>query len=271
MSTTEPAHPVLSLRGVAFERAGRSILRSVDWEVGEGQRWVVLGPNGCGKTTLARIATMWEHPSGGEIELLGERLGNTDVRSLRQRVSLVSAAMADMVRPALTALEVVVCARFAALEPWWHSYSDADMERAAAMLADQGLADFSGRAFGTLSSGERQRVLLARAVMSRPEFLVLDEPSAGLDLAGREQLLERLDVLASDPGAAPTVLVTHHVEEIPPSYTHVLALREGRTLASGPLEDTLSDELLSACFGLSVRLDRHDSPSGVRYSARQDR
>ena len=271
MSTTEPAHPVLSLRGVAFERAGRSILRSVDWEVGEGQRWVVLGPNGCGKTTLARIATMWEHPSGGEIELLGERLGNTDVRSLRRRVSLVSAAMADMVRPALTALEVVVCARFAALEPWWHSYSDADMERAAAMLADQGLADFSGRAFGTLSSGERQRVLLARAVMSRPEFLVLDEPSAGLDLAGRAQLLERLDVLASDPGAAPTVLVTHHVEEIPPSYTHVLALREGRTLASGPLDDTLSDELLSACFGLSVRLDRHDSPSGVRYSARQDR
>ncbi|MFV0317798.1 MAG: ABC transporter ATP-binding protein [Microthrixaceae bacterium] len=266
MSTS--AGVVAQLTSVGFDRSSETILDSIDWCISEGQRWVVLGANGCGKTTLARLVTMWEHPSRGEVVLLGERLGHTDVRALRRRVSLVSAAMADMVRPALTATEVVVCARFAALEPWWHTYEPQDYERAEALLADLGMGTHIDQSFGSLSSGERQRTLLARALMGNPEFLVLDEPSAGLDLGGREDLLARLERLAADPTTPPIALVTHHVEEIPPSFTHVLMIRDGSVLASGPMQETLNADLLSECFGIEVHLDRHHQAGGIRYSAR---
>ena len=256
----------LELRGVGLTREGRDLLDGVDWTVSERQRWILIGANGSGKTSLIRIAGLYEHPSRGTVDVLGERLGRTDVRQLRRRLALVSPAMADMIRPALTGTEVVVCAKHAALEPWWHHYDDADHARARDLLEAQHVGFAASRPFGTLSSGERQRVLLARALMSEPELVLLDEPTSGLDLGGREELVERLDALAADPAASPMVLVTHHVEEIPPSFTHLLALRDGRVLQRAALPGALDGELLSDCFGLPLRADRHDDG---RWSARR--
>ncbi len=251
-----PGVPVLSLRGVSRTIDGTEVLRGVDWEVRPGQRWVVLGPNGSGKTTLVRIATMWEHPSAGTVELLGERLGRTDVRRLRARVGFTSAAMADMLRPSLTALEAVMTAKHAALESWWHTYDDEDYSRALADLQRVGCGHRAEQRFGTLSSGERQRVLLARAMALDPEVIVLDEPNAGLDLSGREELIGALQDLAADPATPPLVLVTHHADEIPDGFTHVLLLRAGTVLAAGPISETLTGATLSDCFGLDLELER---------------
>lgn len=258
---------VLELDAVGYHRDGRTILECVDWVLHSDERWVILGPNGSGKTTIARIATLWEHPSGGTVEVLGQRLGSTDVRVLRRRLALVSAAMTDLVRPQLTAHEVVVCAKFAALEPWWHTYGSDDHKRADALLADQGVGVLADRRFGSLSSGERQRVLLARSLMAEPALVVLDEPSAGLDLGGREGLIDRLDSMGADPSAPPLVLVTHHVEEIPPSFTHVMFLRDGEVTSMGRLGATLTAEAVSECFGVSVELVAHRSTGGTRWSA----
>ncbi len=260
--------PALALRGVGLTRDGRDLLDGIDWCVDPAQRWVLLGANGSGKTSLVRIASLYEHPSRGSVEVLGERLGSTDVRRLRRRVALVSPALVDMVRPQLRAEEVVVCAKFAALEPWWHQYEVADHDRARRLLDEQGVGFAAERPFGSLSSGERQRVLLARALMSEPGLVLLDEPTSGLDLGGREELVERLDELALTPSAAPMVMVTHHVEEIPPAFTHLLALRDGRVLGSGPIDEVLDGELLSECFAMSLQLERHDDG---RWSARRAR
>ena len=246
----------LRLSGVGFTRDGRQLLADVDWTVEDDQNWIVLGANGSGKTSLIRIASLYEHPSCGTVEVLGERLGNTDVRSLRRRIGLVSHAMSDLVRPQLTATEVVACAKFAALEPWWHQYSEADHERARILLAERGVGDVANRPFGSLSSGERQRVLLARTLMGEPGVVLLDEPNAGLDLGGREELVDSLNNMGADPAAPPVVLVTHHVEEIPPSFTHVLALRAGTVVGQGPLDEVLTDALLSNCFGIDLSVGR---------------
>lgn len=254
--TAPPEGPVLSLRGVGRTIDGTEVLGGVDWEVHAGQRWVVLGPNGSGKTTLVRIATMWEHPSAGTVELLGRRLGRTDVRRLRARVGFTSAAMADMLRPSLTALEAVMTAKHAALEPWWHTYGVEDADRARSWLERVGCGHRAGQGFGTLSSGERQRVLLARAMALDPEVIVLDEPNAGLDLSGREELVLTLRDLAADAATPPLVLVTHHADEIPDGFTHVLLLRAGTVLAAGPISETLTGATLSDCFGLDLELER---------------
>jgi iron complex transport system ATP-binding protein len=233
---------------------------------------VVLGPNGSGKTTVARVSTLWEHPSSGTVRVLGEQLGRTDVRGLRRRIAFVSSAMADMIRPGLPARDVVMCGINAALEPWWHRYDEGDRAAAASALADSGLQHLSERTFGTLSSGERQRVLLARAHVTEPALVVLDEPNAGLDLGGREQLVDDLDARARGPGSPPTVLVTHHVEEIPPAFTHLLALRRGEVVASGTIGETLSSAMLSDCFGVDVELHAHDGVGGTRWTvSRADR
>ncbi len=248
--------PVLQLTDVSFVRDGRRILDHVDWAVQPGQRWVVLGRNGSGKTTLVRIASLYEHPSSGTVDVLGERLGRTDVRTLRRRIGLVSPALADQLRPGISAEDVVVCALNAALEPWWHTYRDDDRTRARGRLDSLGVGALASHPFGTLSSGERQRVLLARQLMIDPGIVLLDEPTAGLDLGGREEFLDTLDALPLD--GPPLVLVTHHVEEIPPSFTHVLAVRAGRAIAAGPIDDTLDADLLSECFELPLRLERRD-------------
>jgi iron complex transport system ATP-binding protein len=254
---------VLALRGVRLVAGEREILTDIGWEVREGERWVVLGRNGSGKTSLVRIASLYLHPSAGEVEVLGERLGHTDVRRLRTRIGLASSAMADQLRAGLVALDVVMTAKHAALEPWWHRYDDADRTRAAALLGRLGVGGLAERTFGTLSSGERQRVLLARTLMTEPGLVLLDEPTAGLDLTGREELVAALAALAADPASPPTVLVTHHVDEIPPGFTHALLLREGRILAAGPLRSTLTSANLSRCFDLSLRLEERDG----RFSA----
>ena len=260
---TTAAAAALELRGVSVVRDGRSILDGVDWVVHDHERWVVLGRNGSGKTTLLRIASCYLHPTAGTVDVLGERLGRVDVRLLRARIGLTSAALSDQLRANLDALDVVMTAKFAALEPWWHTYTDEDRKRATTLLERLGVGGLADRAFGTLSSGERQRVLLARTLMTEPGLLLLDEPNAGLDLGGREELVTALAVLAGDRASPPTVLVTHHVDEIPPGFTHVLLLREGRVHAAGPVGETLTAEALSDTFGLALNLERRNG----RFSA----
>jgi iron complex transport system ATP-binding protein len=252
-----PIETSLRLTGVGLVRDGVVILDEVNWEVRPGERWIVLGANGSGKTSLIRIASLYLHPSSGTVEVLGRRLGRVDVRIHRQNIGVVSSSFADLLRPTITALDIVMTARHAALEPWWHEYSDDDRTRALALLERFGCGPMGGRPFAALSSGERQRVQLARTLMTDPGLLLLDEPTAGLDLAGREDLVGRLAALAADPATPATILVTHHVDEIPPGFGHLLLLRRGRVLAAGSLEDTLTAESLGECFDVDVVLERH--------------
>ena len=258
--------PVLHLRGVLVRRGLTTLLGPVDWIVRAGERWVVVGPNGSGKTTLLQVASTYLWPSEGQVAVLGERLGTTDARELRRRIGYASPALAVALPPSLTALEVVTTARHAALGPWWHEYSAADRERAAVLLERLGCGPLASRTFGTLSSGERQRVQIARALMPDPALLLLDEPAATLDLGAREALIERLEALAADTSLAAIVLVTHHVEEIPAAFTHALVLGAGRAVAEGPIETSLSGEALGRAFGLSLVLERRDG----RLAARRD-
>lgn len=255
-----PGTVALRLTGIRLVRDDRVVLDDVDWVVRADERWVVLGPNGGGKTSLVRIASMYLHPSAGVVEVLGATLGRVDVRRHRRRIGLASAALADRLRPGLTAADVVMTAANAALEPWWHPYDDADRGAAVAGLDRMGVAHLADRTFGTLSSGERSRVLVARAYGAGPGLVLLDEPMAGLDLGGRETLVARLGALAADPAAPPTVLVTHHVDEIPPAFTHALLLgADGRVAAAGPLDTVLTAATLSAVFAVPLDLvRRHD-------------
>ena len=240
------------------------ILDGVDWEVHAGEHWVVLGPNGAGKTTLLRIAALYQHPTSGSVEVLGERLGRTDVRTLRERIAFSSPALAARLEPSMTAAEVVMTARFAALAPWWHQYTDDDRARARALLSRFRCSGLAEHRFSTLSAGERQRVLLARTLMNNPGLVLFDEPTAGLDVGGREELVADLAAWARDVGRPPLVLVTHHLEEIPPGFTHALVLAHGRVTASGPIAETVTSEVLSAAFELDLRVDAHDG----RFAAR---
>ncbi len=252
-TTSAGERPRLELSEVTFVRDGRRILAPLSWRVGAGEAWVVLGRNGSGKTTLVRIGALREHPSSGWVEVGGQRLGRVDIRLLRPRVGFASPAMLDLFRPTLTAEEVVVTARHDALEPWWHRYEAADHSRARDLLGQMGVAHTADRPLITLSSGERQRVLLARVQMTDPDVVLLDEPTAGLDLGGREDLVAELDSLA---GRQAMALVTHHVEEIPSAFTHALLIRDGEVLTSGPIEETLTEESLSECFGMTLHLER---------------
>lgn len=256
--------PALNLSDVSFVRDARSILAPLDWQVGDTERWLVLGANGSGKTTLLKIAALYEHPSTGTVDVLGERLGRTDVRVLRRRVGYLSASLAAQLRPELRCLDVVMTAKYAALEPWWHRYTTADEAEALACMERMGVAWAAEKALGTVSSGEQQRVLLARTLMNEPGIVLLDEPSARLDLGGREQLVQALSELTLDPTAPPLVLVTHHLDEVPPGMTHALMLRDGKVIARGPLEECLNSASLSECFGLPLHLERR---ADGRFSA----
>jgi iron complex transport system ATP-binding protein len=255
---------VVDLDGVSVLRGGATLLDRVDWQVEEGERWAVLGPNGAGKTTLLQVAATRVHPTSGTAWVLGERLGGVDVFELRPRIGLASARLAAQVAPGERVLDVVVTAAYGIVGRWREAYEAGDLERGRALLGLMGVGAMVQRPFGTLSEGERQRVLVARALMADPELLLLDEPAAGLDLGGREDLVARLGRLAADLAAPTFVLVTHHVEEVPVGTTHVLLLRQGRVVAAGPAEEALTAGSLSEAFGLSVALDRHAG----RWSAR---
>jgi iron complex transport system ATP-binding protein len=255
---------VLRLSGVCVVRDGSTLLHEVDWVVEEGERWVVLGPNGAGKTTLLQVAAAILHPSRGTAEILGERMGAVDVFELRPRIGLASAALAERLPARERVIDVVVTAGYAVIGRWRESYDQLDTGRAEELLGALGVGHLRERHFGTLSEGERKRVQIARALMTDPELMLLDEPAAGLDLGGREDLVRRLGQIAGDPAAPASVLVTHHVEEVPPSFTSALLLREGRVVAAGPVQKTLTRRHLEACFGLPLVLERY----GERFSAR---
>jgi iron complex transport system ATP-binding protein len=253
------------LTGVSLRLDGTTVLDDVSWRVRSNERWVVIGANGAGKTSVLRIAALRQHPSAGNVEVLGHRLGRVDVRALRARVAYASPALAAALEPRMTASEVVMTGRHAALAPWWDHYDDADRAAARALLGRFGCGPLADHGFATLSAGERQRVLLARTLVGEPGIVLLDEPTAGLDVGGRERLVADLATVGRDPAAPPVVLVTHHLEEIPPGFTHVLALRGGQVLAAGALDATLTDALCSECFDVAVRVER---ATDGRYAAR---
>lgn len=255
---------VLDFAEVTITRGQARLLDRVDWTVDEGERWVVLGPNGAGKTTLLQVASTHMHPTAGVVGILGEVLGTVDVFELRPRIGLASAALADRIPRGERVIDVVVTATYAVMGRWREQYEEVDSARAQRLLDRLGVGPLADRTFGTLSEGERKRVQIARALMADPELMLLDEPAAGLDLGGREQLVRTLGELALDEDAPAIVLVTHHVEEIPPGFTHLLLVRNGGVVAAGPIETTLTAQNLSATFGLPLALDRH----GERWSAR---
>ena len=256
---------VIEFAGVTVRRGQSLLLDDVSWEVEEDERWVVLGPNGAGKTTLLQVAAAQLHPTEGVAGILDEVLGTTDVFELRPRIGLTSAALADRIPRAELVKDVVVSASYGVVGRWREQYADLDHDRAAELLAEVGAIHLSDRTFGTLSEGERKRVQIARALMTDPELLLLDEPAAGLDLGGREDLVATLSELAMDPDSPATVLVSHHVEEIPPGFTHALLLRDGHVVAAGPVEEVIDAPTLSDTFGMSLQVSHDDG----RWAARR--
>jgi iron complex transport system ATP-binding protein len=245
---------VLHLFHVTVRRGAAVLLDRIDFEVNADERWVVLGPNGAGKSTLMAIAAASLHPTSGRAHVLGARLGAVNLADIRPRIGISTAGLAARVPPAEKVRDVVVSAGYGVLGRWRESYDEIDFARADELLEVMGMATLAERRFGVLSEGERKRVLAARALMTDPELLLLDEPAAGLDLGGREDLLARLSHLALDATAPATILVTHHVEEIPVAFSHLLLLRAGSVVAQGPIEDTLTEESLSETFGMRLHL-----------------
>lgn len=255
----------IELEGVCVRRQGRWLLRDIHWRVGAGQRWAVLGANGAGKTTLLKVVHGEIFPTFGSARVLGHRLGQVDLRRLRQEIGLTGAFLESSLRPETIAADVVLSAKFAAKQTWWHSYGPDDARRARELLELVGCGRLADAQFGDCSSGERQRIMLARVLMPRPRLLILDEPMANLDLGGREQLLAVLSgeargtgensIYADNPGLS-SVLVTHHTEEIPAGTTHLLLLKDGTTMAAGPIAEVLTQENLSRCFGMELELER---------------
>ncbi|MDN5571607.1 MAG: ABC transporter ATP-binding protein [Propionibacteriaceae bacterium] len=255
---------VVELDDVSIIRGGVTLLDQVSWVVEESDRWVIIGPNGAGKTTLLQVVAAQLHPTSGMVSVLDEVLGAVDVFELRPRIGVTSAALADRIPRSESVGNVVVSASYAVMGRWREHYDVADLRRAAELMGQLRVDHLSRRTFGTLSEGERKRVQIARALMTDPELLLLDEPAAGLDLAGRESLVATLTELVADPQAPATVLVTHHLEEIPAGMTHALLLKGGRVVAAGPIEEVMTDEHLSAAFDLPLHVSRTDG----RWSAR---
>ncbi len=258
---------VIELDGVAVQRGQSLLLQDITWLVSESDRWVVIGPNGAGKTTLLSILAAQMHPTTGRAALLGEQLGLVDVFELRPRIGVTSAAIADRIPRSESVRDVVVSASYSVLGRWREDYDPVDYARAGELMAQLRVDHLAERTFGTLSEGERKRVQIARALMTDPELLLLDEPAAGLDLTGREALVGTLSDLCTDAYAPATVLVTHHIEEIPEGITHALLLRQGRVVSAGPIDEVLTDEALSHTFDLPLSITRVDG----RWSARAKR
>ncbi len=248
-----------------MRRGSGHLLDGITWRVQDDERWVILGPNGAGKTTLLMIAATRLFPTSGTVDVLGERLGTTDIASLRPMIGWASSSLDKDIPAAESVRNVVMTGAYAVTGRWIEEYSSLDRDRSQAMLEDWGLEALADRTFGTLSEGERKRTLIARALMSNPELLLLDEPGAGLDLGGREDLVSRMANLARDPRAPAQVVITHHVEEISPGFTHALLLRAGSAVAQGSIADVITDAHLSEAFGLPLVV-RYEQG---RFSARR--
>lgn len=255
---------VLNFQDVTVRRGDKLILQDVSWQVADGERWVVLGPNGAGKTTMLQLAATRMFPTSGTVDVLGERLGRVDVFEMRSRIGLASAALADRIPGGERVRDVVMTASYGVTGRWRETYDEYDEQRAHDLMAAFGVEHLAERRFATLSEGERKRAQIARSLMADPELLLLDEPAAGLDLGGREELMAALGELAGDPRSPVMVLVTHHVEEIPPGFDHCLLLRNGQVSAAGNLTDVLTPQHLSRTFGLELEVERHRN----RWSAR---
>lgn len=249
---------VAQLDDVTVVRGTSTLLDAVSWTIDEGERWIVVGPNGAGKTTLMQVLSARLHPTRGRVDLLDETLGAVDVFELRPRIGMTSAALADRIPRSESVGNVIVSAGYAVLGRWRETYDATDFERAGVLMRQLGIEHLGRRTFGTLSEGERKRVQIARALMTDPELLLLDEPAGGLDLAGRESLVETLTAIVAEPQAPATVLVTHHLEEVPEGMTHALLIADGKVVAAGPIADTLTDELLSRTFGMPLQVSLMD-------------
>lgn len=258
---------LIDFRDVTLVRGGTTLVGPLDWQVELDERWVVIGPNGAGKTSLMRMAAAQVFPTSGTAFVLGELLGRVEVRELSTRIGVASAAIAERVPEDEVVGDVVMSAGYSVIGRWRESYDDVDRAQAIESLESMGAEHLVDRTFGTLSEGERKRVLIARAMMTDPELLLLDEPAAGLDLGAREELVDRLSRVALDPDAPATVLITHHVEEIPDGFTHALLLSEGAVVAQGLLEDVITGENLSIAFRQQITLSEVDG----RYFARRTR
>ncbi|MFT4125221.1 MAG: ABC transporter ATP-binding protein [Gordonia sp. (in: high G+C Gram-positive bacteria)] len=264
--TTDP-DLLVDFRGVQLVRDGHTLVGPLDWQVELDERWVIIGPNGAGKTSLMRMAAAELHPSVGTAFVLGEALGKVEVRELSTRIGVASAALAERIPDSEVVSDVVVSAGYSVIGRWRENYDEQDRMQAIESLESMGAEHLADRAYGSLSEGERKRVLIARALMTDPELLLLDEPAAGLDLGGREELVERLAILAADPDSPAIVLITHHVEEIPAGFTHALLLSEGQVVVQGLLTDVLTSAHLSAAFRQQITL----SKNGGRFFARRRR
>ncbi|MDQ0645390.1 ABC transporter ATP-binding protein [Microbacterium murale] len=254
----------LDFTDVVVRRDGRNIVDHVTWQVADDQRWVVLGPNGAGKTTLLQLADTLMHPTGGTVTILGETLGRTDVFEVRPRIGFASSSMAKRIPRDESVLNAVLTAAYSVTGRWNEQYENIDERRALRVLGEWKLEHLADRTFGTLSDGEQKRVQIARAVMTDPELLLLDEPTASLDLGAREELLALLSGYASSPTTPAMVMVTHHVEEIPVGFTHVLLIRDGRIVSAGPIAENLTADALTEAFGMPITLSAEDG----RYAAR---
>jgi iron complex transport system ATP-binding protein len=258
---------VLDFNNVTVLRDQKPILNNVDWQVHSNQRWVIIGPNGAGKTTLLRVAAAQIHPSTGSAILLGESLGRVNVFELRTRIGFASNAMSNHIPNSETVLDAVMTASYGITGRWNEKYDDVDERRARRVLAEWQLSELAERPFGTLSDGERKRAQIARAVMPDPELLLLDEPVASLDMAAREQTIEVLGQYASAPTAPAIVMVTHHIEEIPPGFSHALILSKGQVFAAGELGETITSEKISQAFGYRLEVLSDNGRLRVRSRA----
>ena len=248
---------VLRLSDVSYVRNGRAILNGLNWSVDSSERWVILGPNGAGKSTILKLASALDYPTSGTVEILGETLGRVDVFELRTRIGTAAREYERRIPANETVRNVVLTAAYSVLGRWTEEYDSLDERRAQRVMAEWNLTDFADRTFGTLSDGERKRTMIARSVMTDPEMLLLDEPAASLDLGARERLIRLLSGFAQSSHSPAMVMVTHHVEEIPEGFTHVLLLGgDGKVQAQGPIESTLTAENLQATFGLEFELRR---------------
>jgi iron complex transport system ATP-binding protein len=249
--------PAVSLDNITVVRGGSTILEAIDWVIEPGERWVLFGANGSGKTTLMEVVSTYLFPTHGTVEVLGQRLGKVDVREVRPRIGFVGSVPSSLVRKHFRSLDIVVTGRHASfVATRWHHYEDTDWEFALECLRAVNAEELAEREFGTLSLGEQKRVLIARSLVTRPELVLLDEPGSGLDLGARERLVESLAALAKAPASPPVVLVTHHVEEIPPGFGHILMLAGGKVVAAGPIDQVLTSQALSETFDLPLRLER---------------